>query len=238
MDPRHRDRIAFLRVCSGKFTRDMTVIHSRSGKKVRLANSQKLFGRDRETVDEAYPGDIVGFIGQASFAIGDTLTENPDIVYDEIPHFPPEVFAVLHNPNPSDFKKFREGLDQLLQEGVVQGFHLIHSHQRVPVLAAVGPLQFEVVQFRLESEYGAASRLENTEWKMLRWVEPGVDAEVLARKTLPTGSALATNTENQRVILFTGDWAVDYFQEKNPDIALSELPFSNGKTEYGRIADL
>jgi peptide chain release factor 3 len=231
MDPRHRDRIAFLRVCSGKFVRDMTVTHSRSGKKIRLANSQKLFGRDRETVDEAYPGDIVGFIGQASFAIGDTLTENPEIVYDEIPHFPPEVFAVLHNPNPSHFKKFREGVDQLLQEGVVQGFHLMNSHQRVPVLAAVGPLQFEVVQFRLESEYGAESRLENTEWKMLRWVDPTVDGETLARKTLPTGSALAANDENQRVILFTGDWAVDYFREKNPDVPLSELPFRNGLSQ-------
>ncbi|MDH3252673.1 MAG: peptide chain release factor 3 [Ignavibacteria bacterium] len=230
MDPRHRDRIAFLRVCSGKFTRDMTVVHSRSGKKVRLANSQKLFGRDRETVDEAFPGDIVGFIGQASFTIGDTLSEDPDIIYDEIPHFPPEVFAVLQNPNPSNFKKFREGLDQLLQEGVVQGFHLMHSHQRVPVLAAVGPLQFEVVQFRLESEYGAESRLEQTEWKMLRWVDPEIDGELLASTTLPTGSALATNTENQRVILFPGDWAVKYFLEKNPDINLSDLPFANGKS--------
>ncbi len=225
MDPRHRDRIAFLRVCSGKFTRDMPVTHSRTGKKVRLSNSSKLFGQQRETVDEAFPGDIVGFVGQSGFGIGDTLAEDESIVYKEIPHFPPECFAMLHNPNPGLYKKFRDGIDQLLQEGVVQGFQLKHSGQRVPILAAVGPLQFEVVQFRLESEYGAASRLEPTEWKMLRWIDPTYDMSTFSRITLPTGTALAESTDLQPAILFPGDWALNYFMEKNPDIKLSELPF-------------
>jgi peptide chain release factor 3 len=225
MDPRHRDRIAFLRVCSGKFKRDMTVTHSRTGKKVRLSNSNRLFGQQRETVDEAYPGDIVGFVGQASFAIGDTLSEDPSIVYDEIPRFPPECFAVLQNPNPANYKKFKDGLDQLLQEGVVQGFQPLNSGQRVPVLAAVGPLQFEVVQFRLESEYGAESRLENTEWKFARWVDPSVTPDQLTQKSLPTGSIAALDAEGHIVILFPGDWALAYFVEKNPEIPLSELPY-------------
>ncbi len=233
MDPRHRDRIAFVRVCSGKFERDMFATHSRTGKKVRLSNSSKLFGRDRETVDEAYPGDIVGFVGQQNFGIGDTLAADENIVYDEIPHFPPEVFATLSNPNPSNFKKFREGLDQLLQEGVVQGLQRINSAQRVPLLAAVGPLQFEVVQYRLENEYGAESRLEQTEWKMMRWVDPLLDREAVKQCNLPSGSEIAENAEGQLVILFKGEWALNYFMEKNPSIRISELPFRNGSEMIG-----
>jgi peptide chain release factor 3 len=166
-------------------------------------------------------------VGQASFGIGDTLTEDESIEYNEIPHFPPEVFAMLHNPNPGLYKKFRDGVDQLLQEGVVQGFQLKNSGQKVPVLAAVGPLQFEVVQYRLESEYGAPSRLEQTEWKALRWVDPALEKERLSQLILPTGCALAENAEHQTAILFPGDWALDYFAEKNPEITLSELPFKN-----------
>jgi peptide chain release factor 3 len=228
MDPRHRDRIAFVRVCSGKFERDMYVMHQQTRKKVRLSNASKLFGQSRETVDEAYPGDIVGFVGQQNFGIGDTLTEDESIIYNEIPHFPPEVFAMLDNPNPSNYKKFREGLDQLLQEGVVQGLQRTNAAQRVPILAAVGPLQFEVVQYRLQSEYGAESRLEQTEWKMMRWVDPAIDREQLSDNILPTGAVFAQDKEENLVILFTGDWGLKYFQEKNPTITLSELPLRNG----------
>ncbi len=229
MDPRHRDRLAFLRVCSGKFTRDMMVFHPRTGKKVRLANSQKMFGRDRETVDDAFPGDIVGFVGQASFAIGDTLTEDPDILYNEIPHFPPECFAMLQNPNPANFKRFRDGLDQLLQEGAVQAFNPKQAGQRIPILAAVGPLQFEVVQYRLENEYGAPSRLEPAGWKILRWLHPDAQDDAASKLTMPTGSVLTENEEGQQAILFPGDWALNYFIDKNPGIALGDLPFENAK---------
>ena len=228
MDPRHRDRIAFVRVCSGKFERDMFVTHQQTGKKVRLSNASKLFGQSRETVDEAYPGDIVGFVGQQNFGIGDTLTEDESIVYDEIPRFPPEVFAMLENPNPSKFKKFRDGLDQLLQEGVVQGLQRTNAAQRVPILAAVGPLQFEVVQYRLQSEYGAESRLEPTEWKLMRWVDPSIDREVVSKSNFPSGSELVENGDGEPVVLFKSDWALNYFLEKNPGMTLSELPFRNG----------
>ena len=122
MDPKHRDRIAFIRVCSGKFERDMTVHHSRSEKKVRLSSSHKLFGNERETVDEAFPGDVIGLVGHDSFGIGDTLTTDPKILYKEIPRFTPEAFSFLHNPNTGKYKQFRQGLDQLLQEGVIQAF--------------------------------------------------------------------------------------------------------------------
>jgi peptide chain release factor 3 len=109
MDPKHRDRIAFVRVCSGKFERDMTVHHSRSEKKVRLSSSHKLFGNERETVDEAYPGDVIGLVGHDTFGIGDTLTTDPGILYKEIPRFAPEAFAYLHNPNTAKFKPCLSG---------------------------------------------------------------------------------------------------------------------------------
>ncbi|MEP6663296.1 MAG: peptide chain release factor 3, partial [Verrucomicrobiota bacterium] len=145
MDPRHRDRIAFVRICSGKFERDMTVIHPRAGKKVRLSSSHKLFGNERETVNEAFPGDIIGLVGHDGFGIGDTLTTDANILYKEIPRFTPEAFSYLHNPNTAKYKQFRQGLDQLLQEGVIQVLHLRNTSIKTPLLAAVGPLQFEVV---------------------------------------------------------------------------------------------
>ena len=225
MDPKHRDRIAFMRICSGKFARDMQAVHARSGKKIRLSNSQKLFGQERETINEAYPGDIIGFVGNSNFGIGDTITSDPSVVYDEIPKFAPEYFVLLHNPNPSNYKKFRDGLDQLLQEGVIQAFYLKNSVQKVPLLGAVGPLQFEVVQYRLESEYGAESRMEQTNWKVLRWVSPEIDPAKLESILLPAGAAWAFDSEDRTVLLLTSEWSLNYFIEKNPDIDLSDIPF-------------
>ncbi len=224
MDPKHRDRIAFVRVCSGKFERDMTVIHPRSSKKVRLSSSHKLFGNERETVDEAFPGDIIGLVGHSDFGIGDTLTTDATISYKEIPRFTPEAFSYLHNPNTAKFKQFRQGLDQLLQEGVIQVLHLRNSPLKVPLLAAVGPLQFEVVQFRLESEYGAVSRLEAAPWTVVRWLplhltEPDLDA-----LSLPTGSRIAYDMGQNPVVLFANDWSANYFAQTNPKVPLTSLP--------------
>jgi peptide chain release factor 3 len=224
MDPRHRDRIAFVRVCSGRFERDMLVTHSRTGKKVRLSNSHKLFAQERETIDQAAPGDIVGLVGHAEFGIGDTLTEDPAIIYNEIPRFPPESFAYLHNPHPGKYKQFRQGLEQLLQEGVIQVFHLRDGVQKIPLLAAVGPLQFEVVQYRLQSEYGAESRLESAPWSIARWLPPDLEVESLERLQLPTGSRIAYDGAQQPVVLFTNDWSARYFSETNPRIEVSILP--------------
>ena len=221
MDPRHRDRIAFLRICSGHFERDMNVIHARTGKKVRLASAHKLFGQDRETIDDAYAGDVIGLVGHSEFGIGDTLTAEPGIEFREIPRFPPECFAYLHNPNPGKFKQFRQGLEQLLQEGVVQVFELRDSLQKIPLLAAVGPLQFEVVQYRLESEYGAPSRLEVASWESFRWLPAGTDAAALK---LPTGCRLAHDSTGQPGILFPNAWTQKYFAEQNPGAVLRELP--------------
>ena len=221
MDPKHRDRLAFVRVCSGHFERDMSVIHTRTGKRVRLASSHKLFGRERETVDEAFPGDVIGLVGHSDFRIGDTLAEEPSVSYDEIPRFPPEAFAWLHSGSTAQFKRFREGLDQLLQEGVVQSFLLHNAPQRVPLLGAVGPLQFEVVQYRLQTEYGAESRLEPAPWKIVRWV---TDESSIDETMLPSGARLARDVAGTMVILFSEQWACDFFVERNPQVPLATLP--------------
>ena len=188
MDPKHRDRIAFVRIVSGKFERDMTVFHVQSGRKVRLSSSHKLFGNERETVDEAYPGDIIGLVGHDGFGIGDTLSTDPKIRFDEIPRFTPEVFEYFHNPNTAKFKQFRQGLDQLLLEGVAQAFNLKDTASRVPLLAAVGPLQFEVLQYRLETEYNAETRRESAPFTAVRWLPEGTPAETLDSLSLPTAA--------------------------------------------------
>ena len=224
MDPKHRDRIAFVRVCSGHFTRDMTVTHQQSGRRVRLSSSHKLFGQERETVDEAWPGDIVGLVGYDLFGIGDTLTEDAGILYDEIPRFPPEVFSFISNPNPANAKKYRAGIEQLLQEHIVQSFNLRHAPSGITLLAAVGPLQFEVVQYRLQAEYGAESRLAAAPWQFLRWLEPHPSLERPASLVTASGVAWGTDSDDRPVILFPNDWTMRYFVEKNPDLKLHSLP--------------
>ena len=233
MDPKHRDRIAFLRVCSGKFQRDMVVTHQRTGKQVRLSSSHKLFGQERETVDEAYPGDVIGLVGHDAFGIGDTLTEDRTILYNEIPRFPPEVFAYISNPSAGDAKKYRAGLEQLLQEGVVQSFTAKNAPPGATLLAAVGPLQFEVVQWRLQSEYGAESRLSPTPWTLLKWVDipaeqkgpKGFDS---SRVIVATGVSFGADKFDNPVVLFPNDWTMRYFVEKNPELKLRDLPPEQG----------
>jgi peptide chain release factor 3 len=227
MDPKHRDRIAFVRICSGKFERDMMVTHARTGRTVRLSSSHKLFGQERETVDEAWPGDVIGLVGHSEFHIGDTLTEDKSILYDEIPRFPPEVFTFITNPNSSDAKKFRAGLEQLLQEGVVQSINLRAGMTTSTLLAAVGALQFEVVQFRLESEYGAASRLDPAPWSVMKWMAPADSSAKLpdpSQFIVASGVAFGTDKLGQPVGLFPSEWTMRYFMDKNPDVKLHDLP--------------
>ncbi len=238
MDAKHRDRIAFLRVCSGKFDRDMVVTHQRTGKSVRLSSSHKLFGRERETVDEAWPGDVIGLVGHSEFGIGDTLTTDRSIIYDEIPRFPSEVFTYITNPNTGDSKKYRAGLEQLLQEGVVQSFTARNAPSGATLLAAVGPLQFEVVQWRLQSEYGAESRLTPTPWTVLRWLSRADGTPVSANKgtfdhtklIVATGVSFGADKFDNPVVLFPNEWSTRYFTEKNPELKLHELPLEQSKS--------
>ena len=229
MDPKHRDRIAYIRICSGKFERDMTVYHSRTGKKVRLASSHRLFGKERETLNEAFAGDIIGLVGHSDFGIGDTLSTSKDTNFHEIPRFTPESFSYLHNTDTGKFKQFRQGLDQLLQEGAIQCLTLRGSAVTAPVLAAVGPLQFDVVQFRLENEYNAVSRLETAPWSVVRWLPAGYTEEEMDKLSPPTGSRFGWDSDRKPVLLFASDWAAGYFQQNNESLKLAkEPPLWNG----------
>ena len=223
MNPNHRDSLAFIRVCSGIFEKDMVVPNPRDGRPLRLAYPQRLFGQERESVERAYAGDIVGLVSHGGFRIGDTFATAPGLRYHEIPRFAPEVFAFLHNPTPSKYKQFREGLDQLLSEGVIQVFQIDHGASRVPLLGAVGQLQFDVVRYRLESEYGAESRLETAPYHEVRWVDPAADVGKLAGAYLGTNVTLAKDIAEAPVLLFPDAWSVAYFQEKHEGVVLHTM---------------
>jgi peptide chain release factor 3 len=225
MNPKHRDRVAFIRIVSGAFQRDMVVQHPRVGKPVRLSNSQRLFAQDRETVDTAWAGDVVGIVGNQDFQIGDTLAEDPAVRFDELPRFVPECFAQIHSSSTATGKRFREGLDQLLREGVAQAFELNDSLTRTPLLGAVGPLQFEVLQYRLESEYGAQCRIETAPWSVVRWIRAKDGSEGTPELTLPTGAKQARDANGSPIALLTNAWSLGYFESKNPDYEISPAPF-------------
>jgi peptide chain release factor 3 len=227
MNPKHRDRVAFIRIVSGAFERDMLVINTRTGKRIRLSNSQRLFAKERETVDTAYAGDVIGIVGNHDFLMGDTLAERPDIHFDEIPRFAPECFAFLHNTSSAKFKRFREGLEQLLKEGLAQPFEIYGSHQYVPLLGAVGPLQFEVLKYRLESEYGAECRVEVSDWRVIRWMTPkdeSPDAAKSKRPDMPTGAKLAIDAFGVYAALLPDAWAVNTLESRNKDWNIQSTP--------------
>jgi len=222
MDPKHRDRMAFVRIVSGKFIRDMQAVHTRTGRKVRLSNSSSVFGRDRVSVDEAYPGDVIGITGGDYLAIGDTLSDREALSYSEIPRFPPECFTTIVNPVPSNFKKFQSGIEQLVQEGLVHLFTITTAARKTWVLGAVGPLQFDLVKYRLEAEYGAVSRSEASPWNIVRWLAGGYDNA--GDLNFPLHTSLAQDQYGRDVVLFENDWHIRFFEENNPSVLLSETP--------------
>jgi peptide chain release factor 3 len=225
MNPKHRDRVSFIRVVSGCFRRDMLATHIRTGKAVRLGNSQRLFAQDRETVDEAWAGDVVGIVGNYDFLIGDTVSEDPSLQFSEIPRFPPECFAYIRNSSTAKFKRFREGLDQLLKEGVAQQFELPDAVARVPLLGAVGPLQFEVMQYRLETEYSADCRVETAPWQFARWVlKEGAPFLDRPDVMLPSGCTLARDSFGFWVVLLPSSWTIGYLEEKNSTLTFTATP--------------
>jgi peptide chain release factor 3 len=221
MDPRHRDCLAFVRICSGKFTKDMLVTHPRSGKSVRLSRPQKLFARERESVEEAFPGDVIGLNNPGVFGIGDTIHTGQKLVYPGIPSFSPELFASLRNPNPSLSKKFQKGIAQLEEEGAVQILHPVNSATHEPILAAVGQLQFDVVQFRLNSEYGVKTNLQPLPFTAARWVTGGWEA--LDRETGLFEVFTARDRWQRPVLLFRSEWHLQRTEQNNSDLQLSPI---------------
>ena len=221
MDPKHRDRVAFVRVCSGRFKKDMTVQHARTGKQIRLSRPQKIFGQDRAVVDDAYPGDVIGLNNPGMFSIGDTLFIGPRVEFEGIPCFSPEIFSWLRNPNPSAFKNFRKGVNELREEGAVQILYDKDQSKRDPILAAVGQLQLEVVQHRLASEYGVETRLEPMGYQVARWVKGGWPAldevgRIFNCKTVQDAWL-------RPVLLFKNEWNLNQLKEDHPEMELNSV---------------
>eukprot|EP01038_Epipyxis_sp_PR26KG_P006879 gene6879-9425_t len=211
LDPRHRDRMAFIRVCSGTFRKGMKVGHSRMKKTINLSSAQSLFAQDRESIIEAYPGDVIGIHNPGIFAIGDTIyTGSRRVSYPGIPSFSPEKFAYIRNLNPSNYKKFQKGLSELLDEGAVQMLRDRGDDGNGNILlAAVGQLQFEVVEYRLQSEYNVESRMEALGYSIARWVDGGWSAiEKAEADGKLFGVYIVKDRWDRPVLLFRNPWKV------------------------------
>jgi peptide chain release factor 3 len=228
LDPRHRDRIAFVRVCSGRFRRDMEVVHSRTGRKLRLRRAHRVFGQERETMDEAFPGDIVGLVNPGEFRLGDTICEGTLVNFEPLPQFSPENFAVLRCRDSNRRKQFQRGVEQLLEEGAIQMFNDSRAVRRDPILAAVGELQFDVVRFRLESEYDTATEIEWLPYKLARWID--VDPAASAEMRLPFAAKRVLDQFGHHAVLFQTQWEAEYTERENPTVRFAavraaSLPF-------------
>jgi peptide chain release factor 3 len=225
LDPRHRDRVAFVRVCAGRFEREMSVLHPRTGKRLRLNRAHRVFGQERETMDEAFPGDIIGLVNPGEFHLGDTICTGEPLNFEPLPQFSPEHFAVLRCKETLRRKQFERGMSQLIEEGAIQLFHDPHSARREPILAAVGALQFDVVRFRLESEYNAQTDIEWLPYKLARWVT--VSTEVASQTRVPLGAKVVKDQLGHTAILFRSPWDAEYFQRENPKLTLSAVRIWN-----------
>ena len=222
MDPRHRDRIAFIRICSGKFERDMVVRNARTGKDVRLSRAMKLFADERESLDSAYAGDVLGLANPGVFAIGDALYNGAPVLFETIPAFAPEHFASVRSIDTSSYKSFGKGIAQLREEGAVQVFYPWGSTRTEPILAVVGELQFEVAKYRLEGEYGVKTHFSYLPLSVARRVIG--DPELAALAQLPSNAKLVEDWSGAPIALFESEWSVRLAQEWNP--ALSFAPFT------------
>jgi peptide chain release factor 3 len=223
MDPRHRDRVAFMRICSGSFTREMEVWHPRMKRKVRLAPPLRLFGQDREVIEEAVAGDVVGVINPGLFTIGDTVAGKDIGLFPPLPRFQPEHFALLRSPQTDRYKQFVKGLTQIEEEGAIQLFYPVSSGRREPILGAVGALQFDVVRYRLEAEYNVQTEMEPLTYSAARWVR-GEAAAVNAVGD-GRGRMRAEDRDGATVILFTTEWDLRYAEENAKDVEFSDLAF-------------
>jgi len=217
MDRQHRDSMAFLRVVSGRFEAGMAVDHPHLGRKLRLPRAHRIFARERESTEEAYPGDVVGLVNPGLFAIGDTVRSGAEVRFPRLPRFPPEHFARLRPTSVDKSKAFNKGLAQLEEEGAIQVLYEVDALRREPILAAVGELQFDVIRSRLEMEYRVETALDRLSYRSARWLAGS--PESMAAADWPMRGALKTRDRDGRIVgLFEGPWVEDLMRERNPSI--------------------
>ncbi len=221
MDPRHRDRIAFVRVCSGRFERDLVVRNARSGESVRLARAMRLFADARESLETAYAGDVLGLANPGVFRIGDTLSQGDAVEFPPIPAFAPEHFASMRNVDTASYKAFAKGIAQLREEGAVQVFEPLHAASYEPLLGVVGELQIEVAKYRLESEYNVKTAVATQPYSLAMHVDAQLTA--VEASHLPSSARFVRDAGGRIAALFENEWSLALAREWNP--GLTFVPF-------------
>lgn len=218
MNPAHRDRVAFMRICSGRFERNMNVTHTATGRTIRLAQPQQFMAQDRSIVEEAFPGDVIGIHDTGLLYIGDTLSESSRVQFVGFPRFSPEHFAEVELKYTLKHKQYQRGLDELVQEGVLQRFRAEDFGPQV-YLGVVGPLQFDVLTYRLQHEYGVEVTLRQLPYGMARWVVEGPEAFEFGRFDRVR---LVVDDDDQRVLLVEDQRTLDRLLDKYPDLVVAE----------------
>lgn len=222
MNKAHRDRIAFMRICSGKFTAGMEVNHVQGNKKIRLSQPQQLMAQERKIIEEAYAGDIIGVFDPGIFSIGDTLSiSDKKFTYEGIPTFSPEHFAKVRQVDTMKRKQFLKGISQIAQEGAIQIFQEYNTGMEEIIVGVVGTLQFDVLKFRLEFEYGVEVRLEPLGYEFIRWIEnKNIDVSKLS---LPSDTKKVKDLKGNPLLLFVNRWSIQMAQDRNKELVLEEF---------------
>jgi peptide chain release factor 3 len=221
MDPRHRDRIAFVRITSGHYESGLSVRNTRSGEAIRLAQPQQFMAQERTHAEDAWPGDVVGIHDRGSLRIGDTLSVDGDIQIEEMPRFSPEHFARISVKDPLRRKHLDKGLRQLSEEGAAQVFYATTHAGPEPLVGAVGRLQFEVLVHRLEAEYGVKAALSNLPYGYARWVTG--QASEIERLGSSTGRWLVYDSKNRPLLLFESEWTMQHTIDRHPDLGFHDV---------------
>ncbi len=222
MNKAHRDRIAFMRICSGKFEAGMEVIHIQGGKKMRLSQPQQMMAQERKIIEEAYAGDIIGVFDPGIFSIGDTITTASDkFAFEGIPTFAPEHFARVRQMDTMKRKQFVKGITQIAQEGAIQIFQEYHTGMEEIIVGVVGVLQFDVLKYRLENEYNVDIRLENLPYEHIRWIE---NRELdLDKLTGTSDMKKVQDLKGNPLLLFVNSWSIGMTLDRNEGLVLSEF---------------
>ena len=222
MNKAHRDRIAFMRICSGKFERGREYYHVQGEKAFRLSQPQQMMASEREVIDEAYAGDIIGVFDPGIFAIGDTVCEKGKKTrFEGIPTFAPEHFAMVEQVDSMKRKQFAKGMNQIAQEGAIQIFFEPNSGLERVIVGVVGVLQFEVLEYRLKNEYGCDLRRTNLNYQQIRWIEnEGLDPKTLK---LSHDTKVVQDFRGKNLLIFTSEWSIRWVLEDNPELRLAEF---------------
>jgi peptide chain release factor 3 len=223
MNKMHRDRIAFMRICSGKFEAGMEVNHVQGGRKIKLSQPQQMMAQERHIVDEAYAGDIIGVFDPGIFSIGDTITSSNDkFTFDGIPTFAPEHFARVRQMDTMKRKQFVKGITQIAQEGAIQIFQEFNTGLEEIIVGVVGVLQFDVLKFRLENEYNVDIKLEPLPYEHIRWIENPDEVNV-GRLVGTSDMKKIKDLKDNPLLLFVNSWSVGMVLERNEVLKLSEF---------------